>query len=123
MLGWRAPPPPRSLLFSLALYLTTLSPSPAGWPPPPPQAFVLPTTGAVPPYKTWSFTARNVLSLETGKRMFYTGGCGPGLLCVCVCACMRVHDGACGLEGLDCLPSRPVSPPHSHPHPHTQANA
>ena len=38
------------------------------------QAFVLPTIRGVPPYKTWTHIPRNVMSLDTGKRMFYTGG-------------------------------------------------
>ncbi len=39
-----------------------------------PQALVLPTLPGVPFYKAWSWLRRNVLSLETGKRQFYTGG-------------------------------------------------
>ena len=79
-IGWRAlrgPPPPLAPMLCRG---ADPPPTPfrrwlpVGFPLPLlPQAFVLPTTGAVPPYKTWSFTARNVLSLETGKRMFYTG--------------------------------------------------
>ena len=30
----------------------------------------------MPPYKTWIHLPNNKLSLETGQRMFYTGGRG-----------------------------------------------
>ena len=42
-------------------------------PPAAPQAFLLPTIAGVPSYKTWIQVKNNVLSLEIGKRMFYTG--------------------------------------------------
>lgn len=42
-------------------------------PPAPRQAFVLPSLPGVPPFKSFSVTHRNVLSLEVGKRQFYTG--------------------------------------------------
>lgn len=35
---------------------------------------MLPTLPSVPFYKAWGWLKRNVLSLETGKRQFYTGG-------------------------------------------------
>lgn len=123
---WSQTLPPTLLPMLLPTWLATLrclrcctvvSPDCCVCCPQPPhrQALVLPTLPSVPFYKAWSWLKRNVLSLETGKRQFYTGGfvgwcgcqfcagerCGMNRSILRDGVCVRAHGAECVWLGMD----------------------